>query len=423
MSMRDVLSASLIEKIEAKGARIGVIGLGFIGTTIMHSFIRAGFAINGYDHNISAVSTCRAVTGDTFGLEKWSVSTDSTILRGADVFVVAVRVLSEPDSPPDLTPLENVARLLSGFDLKGRLILLESTLPGGSTLRFAREWLNLDEMAPTFVAHCPERLSVGDGWRELRTIPHLVGGIDLLATSIAAKLMSTIVDQVVSVSSPEVSELAKLLENAFVATNISLVSEITRLAHCLGVTGTEVCEAAGTKPSGYMPFYPGPGIGGHCLPNDLAILRHTFELHGENSSVLDAVSKEADAMPDRVFHRLVELFPGKLEGTEVLIVGVGFKPNSPETIETPTRPLVRLLRKAGAHPVYIDSNVSVFEVDNKGVEKVEFSTLRPGRYKIAVVVAGDNQVDSKGLAQVAELVFDASGGRAAGVDGIACLRL
>lgn len=423
MNMRKILSTSLTERIVRKEAKIGIIGLGFIGTTIMHSFIRSGFTTIGYDHELSAVSTFRAVTKAAFALKNWSVGTDSTIIREAEVFIVAVRILIEPNSPPDLTPLRNVAQLLSDFDLNGRLIILESTLPGGTTRCFAKEWLELDETAPTFVAHCPERLSVGDDWRKLRSIPHLVGGIDPEATNIASKLMGAIVDRTVPVSSPEVSELAKLLENAFVSTSISLISEISRLAHRLGVTGTEICEAASTKPSGYMPFFPGPGIGGHCLPNDLTILRHTFDMQRENASILDAVIREIEAMPARVFSRLVELFQGKLEGTKVLIVGVGFKPGSPETIATPARSLVRLLKKAGANPVYMDSNVPVFEVDDIKVEKVEFSSIGPKHFHIAVVVSGDTQVDSKGLSQVAEIVFDASGGRAPGVDSITCRRL
>ena len=128
-------------------------------------------------------------------------------------------------------------------------------------------------------------------------------------------------------------------------------------------------------------------------------------------------------MPHQVLKRLASVFPGKLEGKEVLVVGVGFKPGSSETIETPAQPLVRLLRQAGACPVYVDSAVSVFKVDDNDVEKVEFSAIRPGRFKIAIVVAGDPQVEFKKLSKVVDFILDASGGRAPGVDAVDCFRI
>ena len=263
---------------------------------------------------------------ETIEGKEWLVGTDPMILTDAEVFVVAVRVLTKPGIAPNLEPLRSAAKLLLDMNLNGRLILVESTLPGGTTRRLAREWLGLDETSPTFVAHSPERLSAGESWRELRALPHLVGGIDPLSTDLAAEAMGNVVKRIIPVSAPEVSELSKLLENAFMTVNISLVSEITKLAKCLGVTGTEICSAAATKPSGYLPFFPGPGIGGHCLPNDLDILRHTFHTFGESAPILDAAAIELDAMPSLVVNRLVDLLSGKLKGADVLLVGVGFKP-------------------------------------------------------------------------------------------------
>jgi UDP-N-acetyl-D-glucosamine dehydrogenase len=430
MNGREVAAALLSQRIQAKQARIGIIGLGFIGTTLLHGFMRAGFATVGYDCDPSSVETCRSRTTDTLGTASLALDTRPVILHNVQVLVVAVRVGVRPDAVADLTPMQNVARLLTAMDLRGRLVLLESTLPGGTTRRLARQWLGLAEIDPTFVAHCPERLSVGDDWQDLRSIPHLVGGLDPLATRLAVELLDFVVDRVVPVGSPEVSELAKLLENAFLTTNISLVAEITRLAQRLGTTGTAVCEAAATKPNGYLPFYPGPGIGGHCLRNDLAILRHTFDQLDEDAPILKAVDQTAADMPGRVMQRLVDLLPakrpgvpGKLQGARVLLVGVGFKPGSPETFETPARPLVRGLRSAGSSPMFLDGRVAVFEVDGQIVPKVALSALDGQYFQAAIVLAGDERIDCKELQMVAGFILDASGGRAAGVDQRSCVGL
>ena len=423
MSLRERSFASLSRKIESKEAKIGVIGLGFIGTTLMQSFLHAGFSVVGHDNSSHAISEFKERMQDSRAKKTWSVSKKASILLDSDVLIVAVRVLIISESSIDLAPLKNVAQLLSNYDLTDRLIILESTLPGGITRRFARNWLKIDEAAPVFFAHCPERLSVGDSWKELKLIPHLVGGIDYLDGQLSTQLMQTIVDQVVSVSAPEVSELAKLLENASATTSIALISEIARLARRFGVTGTEVCNAAATKPSGYIPFFPGPGIGGHCLVNDLSILQYNFEMKKESSAIVNAVIKEADSMPDILMKRIVALLPNGLEGAHVLLIGVGFKPGSADLTQTPAEKIVRSLRDSGAIPAYTDRHVPIFKVDGEKVEKIESEKVSENRFKLAVVMSGDNDVDLATLFEKVDVVFDASGGRAHGVDQVSCLQL
>jgi UDP-N-acetyl-D-glucosamine dehydrogenase len=386
----------------------------------MHGFLDAGFSVIGYDRSPLAVATCRHNTLEVFKGKKWSVGTDPVVLLDSDVIVVAVRILISRGYIPNFEPLQSVAKLLLNMSLDGRLILIASTLPGGSTRRLTREWLGLDESSLTFVAHIPERLSEGQDWQELRTLPHLVGGLDPISTDIASEVMGTIVERIVPVSAPEVSELSKLLENAFLTVNISLVSEITKVAHCLGVTGTEVCSAAATKPSGYLPFFPGPGIGGHCLKNDLLILHNTFQAMGEDAPILDAVATEVDAMPILVINRLTELLLGRLKEMDILLVGVGFKPWSSDTSATPAGPLVRLLRIAGANPIFVDGGVNYFDVDGQPVEKIDASELHHKRFPIAVILSGDPGLDPGILTSTAKQVLDASGGRAPGADQIPC---
>ena len=264
----------LLDRIAAREAACGVVGLGFIGSTHMDALVNAGFRVRGYDRSPAAVDRFRewmSALNPESGSE-WSADWEPAVLDGAEVVVVAIRVLPREDGTIDLEPLVAAADMLRGRMREPGLILLASTVPPGTTRCFAA---SLRACPRVLVAHSPERLSVGHDRADLRRIPHLLAGVDAAATRVGADFLSAICDQVVEVSSPEISELAKLLENAFLTTGIALSNEITRIAHGLGVPAQEVCEAAATKPHGYFPFFPGPGMGGHCLANDLAILRST----------------------------------------------------------------------------------------------------------------------------------------------------
>jgi nucleotide sugar dehydrogenase len=217
----------------------------------------------------------------------------------------------------------------------------------------------------------------------------------------------------VPVSAPEVSELAKLLENAFLTTGISLIGEVTRLAHAAGVPAREVTEAAATKPHGYFPFHPGPGIGGHCLRNDLDLLRQHAATLSLPTPMLDGIARVAAGLPGLVVDRLERLLAedGRaLRGAAVLLVGVGFKTGSPDLTETPAEPIVRRLREAGARVAYADAQVPVFAVDGVPLRRVGAAELAGERFAAGVVLAGDRTVAVEALRGACERVLDAGGG-------------
>jgi UDP-N-acetyl-D-glucosamine dehydrogenase len=323
--------------------------------------------------------------------------------------MVAVRALPRADETIDLEPLESAASLLKAHGSGPLLVLLESTVPCGATRCFAAR---LESRPSLFVAHSPERLSVGHDREVLRRVPHLVGGMDEAAGRLGARFLRTIIEQVVQVSSPEVSELSKLLENAFLTTGIALSNEITRVAHSVGVAAEEVCAAAATKPFGYYPFYPGPGLGGHCLANDLALLLSSKRRFGVNMPMMTAVAEAAAEGPGAVLRRFEEIVSARgrsLRSLRVLLVGVGFKPGTADTTGSPAREIARLLRQRGAEVSYLDSLVPEFSLDGQSLDRIMEADLQSGGLDAAIVVSGDRTTTLDRLAACLDLVFDARG--------------
>ena len=413
MSCRAAPAEELGRKIVARTAKCAVIGLGTIGSTVLHAMLDAGFYVYGYDREPDAVSTCRASTSLSFPslTESWDVGTAFEPVSSADVVYVAVRVDVEGELC-SLEPLGSVAEMLSATRSRERLIVIGSTVPAGTTRQFANEWMGLDEASPVFVAHCPERLSVGDDWRSRRHLPILAGALDPLAAGLARDFLETFADRIVSVSAPEVSEVSKLLENAFISINIALIAEIGQLAPELNITATEVCRAAGTKTSGYLSFFPGPGVGGHCLPNDLELLRHSLKSRGQATSLIDAARITISRMPDNVvahFSRLLASAGHRVAGSKVLLVGIGFKPGCADTSLSPAFPVVRSLRTRRATPMYFDTHASSFIVDGVAVERVSVDQLRSTHFPGAIILAGDRNLDTACLQNAAEVILDTGG--------------
>lgn len=402
---RTAAAHSLGVVIDDKTAVVAVIGLGFIGSLVAEAVLKAGFQVKGIDRNPAAVEAARRQLGIEAALTPEAID-------GADVVFVAVRALVRPDHSLDMEPFRSVAATLRAAAPRPRLVLMESTLPPGGTREFARE-LVAAAREPLFVAHSPERLSVGHGVTDFQRIPHLVGGLDPDATRLGAAMLGAMVERVVPVSQPEVSELSKLLENSFMTVAITLAEEVARLARAHGLEGREVTGAAATKPFGYYAFHPGPGIGGHCLPNDLEILRHALEEAAGGSALLDAASAVVADLPERTVGRLAGLLGERglgLEGALVLLVGVGFKVGSADTTETPARAIVRSLRSHGARPVYLDTRVPAFSVDGAAVPRLSPEELADHPIAGVLVLAGDPGVDGNLLQ--GPVLLDTGGGRA-----------
>jgi UDP-N-acetyl-D-glucosamine dehydrogenase len=327
---------------------------------------------------------------------------------------IAVRALVDAGGRVDLEPLEAAEATIRSWPGADRLILVETTLPPGTTRSFADRLAGLPHGDGIFVAHTPERLSVGHNWRDFRRIPHLAGGVDAAAGRLALRVLSRLCETVVPVSCPEVSELSKLLENAFITVGAALAGEITGIAGALGIEASEVCAAAATKSQGYHAFHPGPGVGGHCLPNDLRMLAGAARALGREAPLLDGAAMVTARMPSLVADRLESRLARSglaLAGARVLLVGVGFKIGSSDTAETPARDVIRVLRGRGALPCYLDHSVASFEVDGIAVPRIDAAALARETFPGGIVLAGDPSIEASLLRGAVRILLDAGGGR------------
>jgi len=410
----------LLKDIETGTVRCGVIGLGFIGTVLMDALIAAGITARGFDRSEAAVTRFRehqAACEDRVASQPCAVGADPGVLEDCNVIFVAVRKLVS-GSVFDDEPLNAAGRLLAQHSVRPCLVILESTVAPGTTRRFA-EAITTGCATALFVAHAPERLSAGHDHRNLRSTPHLVAGIDDDATRLAAAMLAKLCDRVVTVSAPEVSEISKLLENAFLSVNIGLTSEITRLCMSLHVPAQEVCRAAATKPRGFMPFYPGPGLGGHCLPNDLQILAQSARDCGWEPDLLNAAIAVNDRAPSLVVDRIEGSLTAAgvpMKGASVLLVGVGFKAGSSDTTRSPAIDVVRTLRGRGATVAYVDTGVAGFTVDDVPVTRIPSASLAPrcsqaARFAVGVLLSGARDLPEECLLGACDWILDAGGSR------------
>jgi nucleotide sugar dehydrogenase len=406
-SLADPPASSLAARIDAGEFRAGVIGLGAVGAVTAELIARGGITVFGCDRNEQRLVQVRESLAEV-GCE---IGITSERLADADVIVVAVRAPIDAQGALNLEAVRSALGAICALPAKERLVILETTLPPGTTRQLAQEFVSTHTRL--LMAHCPERLRVGDGPDELRKVPRLVGGITDEATDASCRFLTRIGVRPVPVSQPEVAELSKLLENAFLTTGIALMAEVTRIAHALGIEAHEVAAAAQTKPHGYFPFVPGAGVGGHCLPNDLRLLRATAESLGAGGELLAGVEHSTAQMGGTTVARLSTLLRANgqaLRDARVWIIGVGFKPGCPDTAGTPAVAVIRELRARGAHVIYSDSQIPTFAVDGKAVQRLE-PQLAAANSAAALILSGDAAIDLAWLEAHVPAVLDAGGAR------------
>lgn len=410
---------ALRERIEHRTARCAVVGLGMVGTMQARMLASAGYAVAGYDTNPAAVDAFRT---ETFA-SRCEASTSDAVLAQADVALVCVRVGIDEQGEPNFAALRATADALSRRCAGPTLIIVVTTVVVGTTSRFATEWLARDGGERWFVASAPERIAAQQSLEDVVATPRLVAGIDDSSGDLAQALMSRICANAVRVTRPEVCELSKLLENTFRTQAIALVSEVTRVAHAFGVSASEVCSAAATKPFGYFPFFPGAGVGGHCLPNDLRLLARSCRDAGMSSPLLGAVADVIAGMPDIVIQRLESLLGRSVAGLSVLIVGVGFKPGADDLAASPAIPLMERLLDRQTRLAYLDDVAADVLLRGGSIERIAAGDLTTRRFDAVVIVSGARSVDFESLYQASALVLDAGGARIMVGDAGRLLRL
>ena len=345
--------------------RVGIIGQGYVGLTIAAGAAGAGHEVLGFDVNPSLVTQLNSGHSHIEGVLDQSLqelissgiyraSTDAALLDGSEVVVIAVPTPLDDDRNPDLSFVHAAAGLISKNVKSPALIVNESTsYPGTLRKEIAARITGVEHL----FASSPERVDPGNTQWGTWNTPRLIGGLSPEAVAKAREFYGSFCNSIIEVSSPEVAEAAKIFENTFRQVNIALVNEFAQISDALGISSREVIEAAATKPYGFMPFNPGPGVGGHCIPVDPSYLAHVANEVGVPATFIKRANEVNLAMPAYVVKRVVAGAGGSIAGKSVVIVGVSYKANVADTRETPAAAVIDLLRAQGATVVWHDDLV------------------------------------------------------------------
>ncbi len=426
-------SSSLLEKIETRRAAVAVVGLGYVGLPLAVAFAEAGFRTVGIDLNTARVEAINrgesyigdvaperlrrlGASGDHSGSGGWlTATTDYNSLNEIDAVIICVPTPLSKVKDPDLSYIVSASDEIAKRLRRGMLIVLESTTYPGSTEELILPRLReangrkYDVGRDFFLAFSPERIDPGRKDYTVRNTPKVIGGVTPSCLEIAMRLYQCAIQTVVPVSSPKVAEMVKLLENTFRAVNIALVNEIAIMCDRLGVDVWEVIEAAKTKPFGFMPFYPGPGLGGHCLPIDPLYLAWKLKTLNYNARFIQLAAEINFGMPEYVLGKIADALneDGKpLKGARVLILGVTYKADVADVRESPALELIHLLQKKGALVSYHDSYVERLDADGVTLAGIELSERALREADCVVITAPHSSYDWQWVVQHSSLVID-----------------
>ena len=420
----------LIGRITNKQAHVGVIGLGYVGLPLLVEFAAKGFKGTGFEVDETKAKQINAGSSyigdvpsrrikEAVDAKRLRATTNFDHLGDCDAIIICVptplRKTKEPDVSYILAATEEIAKRLR----RGQLVILESTTYPGTTdevllPKFEERGLKLDE--DFMLAFSPERVDPGNPNFLTHNIPKVVGGVTPDSTVVASQLYSQIVDDVYSVSSARVAEAAKLLENTFRAVNIGMANEMARLCYALNIDTWEVIRAAATKPFGFMLFYPGPGIGGHCIPLDPHYLSWKARQHGFDSRFISLAEEVNSRMPEHVVQLVSDGLNDEskaMKGSNVLLLGVAYKKDINDVRESPALSIIDRLRAKGANVRYHDPFVSEVRFDDAhteaGGEPLQSVPLTNEELRSAdcvIIVTDHSEIDYKRVCSLAPLIVD-----------------
>jgi UDP-N-acetyl-D-glucosamine dehydrogenase len=418
---------SFIKKIETKEAVIGIIGLGYVGLPLGITFARAGYRVIGFDNDAKKVtflndgkSYLEHIPAESFSSlvqKKLLMATDNfSNIKEVDAIIVCVPTPLNDSREPDLSFVEGAAKAVAPYLKKGQLFSLESSTYPGTTDELCRQALEkgsgLVAGKDFFLIFSPEREDPGNPNFNTKTIPKIVGGLTPDCREAGVKLYGAAVDNIVPVSSARTAEMVKLFENIYRAVNIALVNELKLVSQRLNIDVWEVIQAAATKPFGFQAFWPGPGLGGHCIPIDPFYLTWKARQVDFRTRFIELAGEINTNMPYHVVERIGEALNQKrksLNGSSVLVLGVAYKPDIDDMRESPALKIIDLLQGKGARVLYHDPHVPVlhpmhkFNFDLKSVPLTE-SLLQAT--DCVVVVTNHKNIDYDLVAHNADLVID-----------------
>jgi UDP-N-acetyl-D-glucosamine dehydrogenase len=422
---------NLAEKIKSKQAKIGVIGLGYVGLPLVIEFCKAGFSVTGFDiddrkvallkkgesyiKHIDASRIVPLVRTSGKGAPFFSPTSDFSRLAAMDCIIVCVPTPLNKNREPDMTFVFNTTKSIARYLQKGQLIVLESTTYPGTTDEDMRSMLEVSGLkagVDFYLAFSPEREDPNNPQFTTATIPKVVGGYTKACLSVATALYGQIMQRIVPVSSTRVAEATKLLENIYRSVNIALVNELKILFDRMGIDIWEVIEAAKTKPFGFQAFYPGPGLGGHCIPIDPFYLTWKAREYEVATRFIELAGEINTNMPSYVVQKLMAALNEKgkcLNGSRILVLGVAYKPNVDDDRESPAFVIMELIEKGGAAVDYSDpyvprlKKVRKFNFDKASVQ---LTPKNIKSYDAVVIVTNHANVDYKLVEKNAKLIID-----------------
>ncbi|HEX8476440.1 MAG TPA: nucleotide sugar dehydrogenase [Pyrinomonadaceae bacterium] len=425
-----MLKEEITNLIESRGAHVGVIGLGYVGLPLAVEFAHKGFRATGFEVDAAkaaAINNGESYIGDVGSsaikelvvAERLRATTDFNHLAACDAIIICVPTPLRKTKEPDISYILAAAGEIQKRLRRGQLVILESTTYPGTTDEvllpmFEETGLRLD--ADFLLAFSPERVDPGNPQFQTHNIPKVVGGSTDDSTEVAAALYGAIVNQVHAVSSARVAEAAKLLENTFRAVNIGMANEMARLCYALGIDTWEVIRAAATKPFGFMPFYPGPGIGGHCIPLDPHYLSWKARQHGFDSRFIGLAEEVNSRMPDHVVQLVIDGLNDErkaLNGSRVLLLGVAYKKDINDVRESPALSIIDRLRAKGADVRYHDPFVNEIRFDDAHTEStgepLASLPLTDEEMRAAdctIIVTDHSDIDYQRVCELSKLIVD-----------------
>jgi len=420
--MEKTLSQSLHEKIKSKTVRAGIIGLGYVGLPLAVEFAGGGVTVTGIDvdrkkadainDGVSYIQDVpQDLLRDLVKARKIAATTDFSVLQNLDTVNICVPTPLRKSKDPDMSYIVAATEQIVSYLHPGMLVILESTTYPGTTEEVILPMLEAGGLKvgkDFFLAFSPERVDPGNAVYHTRNITKVVGGVTPECTELAAAFYRLAVDQVHLVSSPRSAEMVKLLENTFRSVNIGLVNEMCQMSEKLGLNIWEIVEAAATKPFGFMPFYPGPGLGGHCIPIDPHYLAWKAKSHGFNPRFIELADAVNSQMPEFVVRKAQDALnriSKPLRGTRVHILGVTYKKNVSDFRESPAFHIIEMLEKDGAVVSYTDPYVPVLKTMGGEYRSVEIESAGL-KADLAILVTDHDLFDRKAILDRFSMILD-----------------
>lgn len=407
----------------ARTARVAILGMGYVGLPMALEFERAGFSVVGIEVNAErceAIARCDSYIADVGDEElraacesgRFRATTDLAALADADAILICVPTPLRKSKDPDLTAILAAGEAVAKYLRPGQLVVLESTTYPGTTeevllpMFLAR---GLEAGTDFFLAFSPERVDPGNAKYGVRKITKLVGACSEAGTAIAVELYKQVVDVVVPVSSTRVAEAAKLLENTFRSVNIAMANEMAIVCRHLGIDVWEVIDAAATKPFGFMAHYPGPGIGGHCIPLDPHYLSWKARLNGYEPRFIGLASEINGSMPHYVVDLVIDGLNDAakcVRGSKILVLGVAYKPNVGDFRESPALEILDLLDRRGAKLAYCDPYVPTIVLGERVMASQELTAGLIREQDCCLIITNHRDFDYELLVRESSLVVD-----------------